>query len=145
MGLAGAPAAVGTVPQEFFLDVGARQRLVPAAADMRLPFFQHRAVFQANANMPGVLIGIAVVRIDLVAHLGRQALQARVGDALVGEGVEAGVAEHEAGGDAVGLAELGGVGVGRALLRSERLPEPVQRSFRGFADDLFDLFNPDLF
>jgi hypothetical protein len=75
--------------------------------------------------MPGVLVGIRVVRINLVAHLGRQALQARIGHALVGEGVESGIAEDEAGGNAVGLAELGGIGVRRALLRGEGFSEAV--------------------
>ena len=69
VGLRLRPAAVGAVVPELVLDVGARQRLVRAAAQVRLALLQHGAVLHPHADMPGVFVGVRVVRVDLVAHL----------------------------------------------------------------------------
>src|SRR5690349_7116551 len=53
------------------------------------------------------------------------------------------MAEHEAGGDAVGLAELGGVGVRRLALGRKRLPQAVHRAFAHLADDFLYLVQID--
>jgi hypothetical protein len=44
IGLRGAPAAVGAVAAELLLDVGARQGLVLATADVGLSFFKRRTI-----------------------------------------------------------------------------------------------------
>jgi len=75
---------------ELVLDVGARQRLVRAAAQMGLPFFQHGTVFHLDADMPGVFVGVRVVRVDLIAHLAGERDQARVAHALLGKRIQPG-------------------------------------------------------
>src|SRR5207244_7705754 len=117
-----APAAVGAGQPELLLDVGARQRLVPTTAQVPLALLQRAPVLQPRAHVTGEFVRIRIVGVDLVAHFRRQRAQPLVAHALLGEGLEPGVAEDESGGDAIGLAELGEVGVGRALLVGERLP-----------------------
>ena len=78
--------------------------------------------FSLHAHVAGEFVGVGIVRVDLVAHLGGERAQPRIAHALLGEGVEPGVAEHEAGGDAVGLAELGGVGVRRRAASPRAAP-----------------------
>src|SRR5262249_22372727 len=142
-GAFGGPAAVGAVEPELLLEVRTRQRLVRAAAEMRLALLVHLAVLHPHAHVAGELIGVRVVGVDLVAHLGGDRTQPRVAHALLGEGIEPGMAEHEAGGDAVGLAELGGVGVGRLALGRERFPQAVHRAFPNLADDFLYLVQID--
>src|SRR5688572_2988605 len=138
------PAAVGAIEPELLLDVGAGERLPGAAAHVRLALLERTAVLQLHAHVPGEFVGIGIVRFDLVAHLRRQRAQALVAHALLGEGVEAGVAEDEAGGDAVGLAELGEVGVRRALLVGQRLPQAVHDALGRLADHFRDVLQPHL-
>ena len=58
------PAAVAAVERELVLDVGARQRLLRAAAEMRLALLDHAAVGERRADMAGELVRIGIVRID---------------------------------------------------------------------------------
>src|SRR5262249_22094812 len=135
----GGPATVGAVQPELLLEVRTRKRLVRAAAEMRLALLVHLAVLHPHAHVAGEFIGVGVVGVDLVAHLGGDRTQPRVVHALLGEGLEPGMAEHEAGGDAVGLAELGGVAVRRLALGRERLPQAVYRAYPNLADDFLYL------
>ena len=50
--------------------LGARQRLVRAAAQVRLALLDDAAVAQRRADVAGEGVGIGIVRIDHVAHLG---------------------------------------------------------------------------
>src|SRR6185436_17659822 len=88
-GLRFAPAAIGAIELELFLHVGARQRLVNAAAHMRLPLFEYLLVFQRDPDMTGEVVGIGILRVDLVADLCREVAQPRLLHALFGEGVQA--------------------------------------------------------
>src|SRR5262249_46675016 len=54
---AGIPAAVLGVEDEFLLDVAPRQRLVSAAAQMRLAFLDRAAVAQGRADVTGEIVG----------------------------------------------------------------------------------------
>src|SRR5947208_7204424 len=89
------PAAVQAVQAKFFLDVGARQRLMGAAAQMRLPLFDDLPVLQPRAHVAGELVRVEILRIDLVADLRRERADALVAHALLGERLEPGMAEDE--------------------------------------------------
>src|SRR5262245_25589981 len=93
--------------------------------------------------MAGVLAGIRIRRVDLVAHLGGQREYVRITHRCVGERVEPHAALQECGCDAVRRAELGGIAVRRPLFVGERLPQPVYRALRHFAHHLRDLFSTD--
>src|ERR1700754_4031890 len=45
------PPAVAGIERELFLEIGAREGLVRAAAEMRLTFFDHAAVVEHGANV----------------------------------------------------------------------------------------------
>ena len=66
------PAAVARVEHEFLLDVGARQRLAGAAAEMRLTLLDDTAIIEHGADVAGESFRIRIVRIDHVAHFRRQ-------------------------------------------------------------------------
>jgi hypothetical protein len=51
---------------------------------------------------------------------------------------------HKAGGQQIGHGELGGIAVARTPLVGERLPQPVHRPLRHFADDLGDVLGFDI-
>src|SRR5262245_22941222 len=62
------PTAMAHVARKFFLDVGPRERLVPAAAEMRLTLLDDTAVVEHRADVSGEIVRIRIVRIDRVAH-----------------------------------------------------------------------------
>ena len=63
------PAAVADTERKFLFDVGARQRFLGAAPEVRLPFLDDTAIIQHGANVPGEIVGIGIVRVDDVSHL----------------------------------------------------------------------------
>ena len=127
---------MAAIERELVLDIGARQRLIRAAAEMRLAFFDHAAVVERRADMAGEFVRIGIVRIDVVADLGRQREHARILHGLVGEIAEPDIAAHKRRRDAIGLRELPRIAIRGLLLGGERLPQPVHRAFADFADDV---------
>src|ERR1043165_1553755 len=63
------PAAMAAVERELLLDVGARQRLLGPAAEMRLALLDDAAVIERRTDVAGELVRIAILRVDAVAHL----------------------------------------------------------------------------
>ena len=110
---------------------------------MRLAQLDHLAVGERGLDMAGEALGIRIVRIDAVAHLGGERAQSRIGGAFVGEGIEPGIAEDHAGGDAIGDAELAGIAVGDALLVRQRFPQAMDVALGGVAEDVGDRFRLD--
>src|SRR6185503_3315194 len=135
------PAAIGGVAAELALDILARQRLVHAAADMRLAFLEHASVLERHFHVAGIARRVRIVRVYAVAHLGRQPEDALVGHGALAECLETRVAGDEGDGDVERGAELGRVVVRRPLLVVERLPKPVHVALGGFAQHLGDLLN----
>src|SRR5947208_8960878 len=72
------PAAVPGIGAELALDLFARERLMHAAADVRLALFEHAAVTERHFHVAGVASWIGVVRIDDVTHFGSESENARV-------------------------------------------------------------------
>src|SRR5882762_2984746 len=72
------PAAVCRVGAELALDLLAPERLVHAAADMRLALFEHAAVPEGHLYVAGVGLRIRIVRIHDVAHFGSEREDARI-------------------------------------------------------------------
>src|SRR5262245_42209760 len=62
------PTAMANVACKFFLDVGPRERLVGAAAEMRLTLLDDTPVVEHRADVSGEIVRIRIVRIDRVAH-----------------------------------------------------------------------------
>src|SRR5262249_57239876 len=60
------PAAVARVEHELLLDVAARERLLRAAAHMRLALLDHVATGEPRADVAGVIGGVRGVLGDLV-------------------------------------------------------------------------------
>ena len=128
-----------TLPRNLRSQLVARQRLVHAAADVRLPFLDDAAVAERHAHVAGVALRIGIVRVDDVADLRGEREHARIADGLVAERGEADVAAHEGDGDVERRRELRGVGVRRPVLALERLPQPRDVALRGLADDVGDV------
>src|SRR5262249_26982528 len=137
------PPAVARVEHELLLDVAARERLVRAAAHMRLALLDHAAVGEQRADVTGGIVGVRIVRVDLVAHFRGERDDARLLQRVVGEGVEPDIAAQEAGRDAIRGGKFSGIAVGRALLGGERLPQAMHRALADLADDLLDLLRLD--
>src|SRR3954451_23792771 len=139
----GVPSAVAGIEHEFLLDVAAGERLVCTAAQVRLALLDHAAVGKQRADMPGEIVGIRILRIDLVAHLRRKREHVRLPHRVVGEGIEPDLTAHERMGDAIRRGEFAGIAVGGALLDRERLPQPMHRAFADLAHELLDLIRLD--
>src|SRR5438067_8064110 len=58
------PAAVRGIEGKFVDHVLPRQRLLGAAAQMRLPLLDHAAVLQGDADMAGIVVWIGILGID---------------------------------------------------------------------------------
>src|SRR5581483_2176393 len=115
------PSAVAGVAAELALQVLARERLLHAAADMRLALLEDAAVPERHAHVTGVSLRIEVVRVHDVAHLGREREDPRIAHSALGEGLEPRPARHERDRDVERRAELRGVVVRGAVLAGERL------------------------
>src|SRR5262245_28183754 len=107
------PAAMPAAQREFVLDVRARQRLVGAAAHMRLALLDDAAVVELGADVAGELVRIRIGGIDHVAHLAGERDDLGILHGRVGEVAEPDIPAHQRRGDAIGLRELAGVAVGR--------------------------------
>jgi hypothetical protein len=79
------PAAVSGIEQKLVLDVGARQRLLRAAAHIGLALLDHRAVAQGGANVAGEIFRIGILRVDPVAHLAGEREYGGVLHGLIGK------------------------------------------------------------
>src|SRR6476469_6613420 len=66
----GIPAAMAKIQFEFFLNVGARERIPRTPAEMGLPFLDHASIIKHRTDVAGEIIRIRIIRIDDVAHLG---------------------------------------------------------------------------
>src|SRR5882762_5299239 len=133
------PAAVCRVGAELALDLLALERLVHAAADMRLALLEHAAVPEGHLYVAGVGLRVRIVGVDDVTNFGGERENARVAHGFFRKGLEPGAAGDERDRDIEGRAEFGGVVVRRALLGCERLPQPVHVTFGGLAQDLGDV------
>src|SRR4051812_46583282 len=88
-------AAVARVEQEFVFDVLAAERLVRAAAHVRLALLDHAAVAQCHADVTGEVIGIGIVGINAVTHLLGEREHRRLPHGFVGEVTQAHIAADE--------------------------------------------------
>ena len=70
----------------------ARERLVRAAAHVRLALLDHAAVAQRGADVAGEGLRIGILRVDPVAHLGGEREHGRIAHGGVGESAEADIA-----------------------------------------------------
>src|SRR5262245_39499135 len=77
-------------------------------------------------------------RIELVTDFFREFEDHRVTYGLVGEFLQSRSSTNEHDGDTVGQTEFCSIGTRRSLFVSERLPEPVHRTFCGAANDFGD-------
>src|SRR5439155_9216460 len=84
------PAAVPGIGAELALDLFARERLMHAAADVRLALFEYTPVPQCHFYMTRVSLRIRIVRIDDVTDFGSEGENARIAHRLVGKGLEPG-------------------------------------------------------
>src|SRR5262249_53160052 len=116
------PTAMAGVACKFFLDIDPRERLLRAAAEMRLALLDDTAVVEHRANVAGEIVGIRIVGIDLVAHFRGEREHVLVAYRGLGERVETDAASDETRCDQERCRELGGIAVGRMLLGGERLP-----------------------
>src|SRR5260221_14105157 len=118
VGARAVPAAVGAVGAELLDDFRARERLVAAAAEMRLALLDDAPVGERHLHVAGELVGVGILRIDHIAHLGGERRDLRVARVLLGEGLQAHGAVQDGVGHAIGHAEFRGVGeIGRASCR----------------------------
>src|SRR4051812_26916375 len=115
--------------REFIFDVLARQWLVGAAADVRLPFLDHAAVVRDGGDVSGEILGIWIARIAAVADLGGEREHGRIFPRIVCEGIKSEIAANETGGNPIWRGELAAIAAGRALLVGERLPQAVHGAF----------------
>src|SRR3954454_14493592 len=102
----GVPSAVAGIEHEFLLDVVAGERLVGAAAQMRLALLDDATVGKQRADMSGEIVGIRILRIDPVAHLRRKREHIRLLHRVVGEGIEPDLTAYEGMGDAIRRGEF---------------------------------------
>src|SRR5690348_8506328 len=126
------------IEPEFFLDVGARQRLLRTTAKMRLSFLDDGGVIKYGANMPGEIIRIGIARVDDVSNLCRKREHLGIPHRLFTEGVEADIATNEAGRENIWSGEFGRIAIGRSLFVGERLPQAMHRPFRDLAEQFLD-------
>src|SRR3546814_704775 len=89
------PPAVGRVGEELVDDLLIAQRLVHAAAHVRLAQLDDRAVLQRHPDVAAVVARILVVGIDDVGDLARQREDARIARLLIAELRQARVAVVE--------------------------------------------------
>src|SRR5215510_14551013 len=64
------PTAMAGIEPELVLDVAAGERLMRAAAQMRLALLDRGPVAQSRADMAGIVRRIGILGIDHVFHLG---------------------------------------------------------------------------
>src|SRR3954452_21371797 len=124
------------VQPEFLGDILPAQRLMRAAAQMRLPLLDNAAVLRRGADMAGIVRWIGIARIDDVLHFFSQCQHPGIADRIFTERAEANAAIHEGDREEVGGCEFGCITIRRPLLVLERLPKPVHRPLRHLADDL---------
>src|SRR5260370_479971 len=137
------PATVSGIECEFLPDVPPGQRLLRAAAQIRLPFLDHAAVLHRRPEMAGIVGGVGILGVDHVSHFGGKCEHFGVADRHLRERAEPDAAMDKTGREQIRRREFGGIAVARALLVVERLPQPVHRPFRHLADDLGDVLSPD--
>src|SRR3546814_1001950 len=89
------PPAVGRVGEELVDDLLIAQRLVHAAAHVRLAQLDDRAVLQRHPDVAAVVARILIVGIDDVGDLARQREDARIARLLIAELRQARVAVVE--------------------------------------------------
>src|SRR5262245_64134381 len=80
---------------KFFLDIGPRERLLRAAAEMRLALLDDTTVVEHRANVSGEIVGIRIVGIDLVAHFRGEREHVLVAYRGLGERVKTDAASDE--------------------------------------------------
>ena len=110
------------VERELVGHVLPRQRLLRAAAQIRLPLLDHAAVVEGGADVAGVIVRIRIVRIDHELHFCRQRQHVGIADRPLGERSKPDAAMDKTRRQQIGHREFGGVAVARAPLVGERLP-----------------------
>ena len=131
------------VEQKLLLDVGAGQRLIGAAAEMRLTFLDHSAIVEDGADVPREGTWIRIIRIDLVADLSRQRQHVRIPHSFIGERVKTDATAHKTGRDNERRGELGGIAIGRSLLGCEWFPEAVHGALAHVAHHFLQVLGLD--
>src|ERR1043166_190465 len=142
-GLRLAPSAMAAIERELGENVGARERLLGAAAKMRLALLDHLAVRERHADVAGELVRIGIGRVDAVTDLRGDGEHALVFHRVIGEIAQAHIAPHERGRDAVRLREFPRIAVRGCLLGGERLPQSMARALADTADAVLYVFGPD--
>src|SRR5581483_6506005 len=137
------PAAVADVQPELFLDVTTRERLLRAAAEMRLPLLDHAPVLERRANMAGEDVRIRIAGIDDVAHLRSECEYASIAHGFIREGIEADRAFDESGREDEWRREFRGLAIRGTLLGCKRLPKPMHRALRNLADKILHIVRLD--
>ena len=106
---------MGGVEDEFVDHVLPGQRLLRAAAQMRLPLLDGRAIRKPCLDVARVAVRVRILQIDHEFDLGRERKHARVADRAVRERAEPDAAMDKAGRQQIRHREFGGIAVGRAL------------------------------
>ena len=84
------------VERKFVGHVLPGQRLLRAAAHVRLPFFDHAAVFHGCPEMAGIIVRVGILGVDREFHFCREREYASIADRAFGKGAEADAAMHKA-------------------------------------------------
>ena len=110
------------IEREFVDNVLPGQRLLRAAAQMRLALLDHAAVLHDGSDMAGIAVRVWILGIDHVFHFGGEREQFWIPDRGFGKCAQPNAAMDKAGCQQIRRGELGGIAVARALLVGERLP-----------------------
>src|SRR5262245_35544669 len=105
---------------------------------MGLILLQHRTVQKDDFDMAREMARVVDGRIELVADFFREFENYRVTYGLIGKFLQPRSATNEHHRDTVGQTEFCSIGTRRSLFVSQRLPEPVHRTFCGSANDFGD-------
>src|ERR1700719_3853161 len=103
------PAAMPGVEREFIGHILPGQRLLRAAAHVRLPLLDHAAVLHGRPDMAGIVVWIGILRVDHKLHLGRQREHLAVGDRRFRECAEPDPAMDKTGREQIGRGEFCGI------------------------------------
>src|SRR3954462_9152921 len=95
------------VQPEFLGDILAAQRLMRAAAQMRLPFLDNAAILHRGADMAGIVRWVGIAQIDDFLPFFSKCNPPGIADPIYTNGAEAKAAIHESGREEVGGCEFG--------------------------------------
>src|SRR5215510_16448379 len=102
---------------------------------MGLILLQHRTVHEDDFDVAREMARVIDGRIELVTDFFREFEDYRITNCLIGKFLQSSSSTNEHHCDTVGQTEFCSIGTRRSLLVSQRLPEPVDRTFGGAAND----------